>query len=268
MSRSIPRATPDNLRRKVRVKAPLSRLLSSPDDWLAKGYAPEICLESWHLDRVTPAELSGLARALDQAGLRPTLHGPFMGLDPGSERALDRDTARRYFDATLRVAEVLRPVSAVFHGGGLSYMTLEQKARWNELSLPLWTDLARSLAELGARLALENVVDHDPRSLLDLVQAAAEHGGGWCFDMGHHNLFDVVGLDPWLDTLGPYLVHLHAHDNLGQQDDHLPLGQGDMDLERIFTRLAGLPEPVACLEVDHRTGVEESLEVLSRIWPW
>ena len=259
----------DILRRRVRVKAPLSRLLGPElDFYLDQGYAPEVCLETWHLDRLEPGQVESLARSLGRAGLVPTLHGPFMGLDPGSHRQQDRDLARTYFEAVLRVAEVLKPASAVFHGGGLMAVSLEEKARWNGESLPLWTWLARSLSGLGCRLALENVVDGDPLALLPLVEAVAEHGGGWCFDIGHHEVFDAVGLRRWLALLGPSMIQMHLHDNFGEQDEHLPLGRGAIDLERIFRLLSDRPEPVVTLEVDHREGVEESLEVLKEFWPW
>lgn len=257
------------LRGKVRVKASLSRLLGPDLDlYLDRGYAPEVCLESWHLDRLEPGDIKGLAGALDRAGLTPTMHGPFMGLDPGSPHQEDRDLARSHYEACLRAVEVLRPVSAVFHGGGLYMVPIEEKERWIEASLPLWTWLARSLSDLGCRLALENVVDGEPRALQPLVEAVAAHGGGWCFDIGHHRVFDNVGLEPWLAGLGPHLIHMHLHDNHGVHDEHLPLGRGAIDLKRLFSLLARLPEPVATLEVDHRDGVEESLEVLVQVWPW
>ena len=272
MRRSVSSVTPDDLRAKVRVKAPLSRLLGPGLDlFLERGYSPEVCLESWHLDRLDPTALAGLAGTLGRAGLVPTLHGPFVGLDPGAPDRLDRDLAERYFEAALRAARTLRPVTAVFHGGSLIAVTMDEKARWLDASLPLWTRLARALTDLGCTLAVENVVDGDPEFLLPLVQAVAGEGGGWCFDIGHRQVFGTAGLDRWLEVLGPHLVHLHLHDNFGGRDDHLPLGRGSIDLARVFQGLAGLDtvdEPTATLEVDYRHGVEESLEILADLWPW
>ena len=255
------------LRRKVRVKAPLS-LLQGPEleTFLLRGYAPEICFESWDLDRMAPAQLRPLAEELRARELAPTVHGPFLGLDPGSPRDLDRDTARMYMEATVRWIEILRPACVVFHGGGLSAEMRPERERWVRASLEHWAWLAEALDNLGSVLALENVVDWEPEPLAMLLEQIPR--AGWCLDIGHQRVFDRVGLEHWIMTLGPRLIHLHLHDNFGKGDDHLPLGQGTIDLARLFGLLAGFPEPTATFEVDHRTGVEQSLPVLAEVWPW
>lgn len=52
---------------------------------------------------------------------------------------------------------------------------------------------------------------------------------GMTFDIGHAFL---QGLDicECLERMALRLTHVHIHDNLGQDDDHLPLGTGGIDL--------------------------------------
>ena len=61
---------------------------------------------------------------------------------------------------------------------------------------------------------------------------------GHCFDIGHWFLFSEVPIDEWLDAMGPYLRHLHLHDNTGKSDAHLPVGEGKIDFPRFFAALA------------------------------
>ncbi|MFW6039360.1 MAG: sugar phosphate isomerase/epimerase family protein [bacterium] len=87
----------------------------------------------------------------------------------------------------------------------------------------------------GVRLAIENTPAAPPPQFNDLFARLTERDQapdrvGMCFDMGHANLFpatrnDYVGYFDQLNAAVP-IVHLHAHENYGDRDSHLPIGQG------------------------------------------
>jgi sugar phosphate isomerase/epimerase len=60
------------------------------------------------------------------------------------------------------------------------------------------------------------------------------------------------------------------HDNLGEKDDHLPMGRGRIDFSRLFAYLKAerTRPPVVTLEAHRPDDVWESLECLERLWPW
>ena len=92
----------------------------------------------------------------------------------------------------------------------------------------------RRLAELAEEYGLDYSI-HPP-----LVNTAALDEGetGLLLDTGHAVLqhFDVVDCARmWL----PRLAQVHAHDNAGEFDDHLPLGEGVIDWSSLIGMLAG-----------------------------
>lgn len=60
---------------------------------------------------------------------------------------------------------------------------------------------------------------------------------GFCFDSGHANCY-TPGQDP-LARFGDKMVTMHLHDNFGAErgDMHLPIGEGSIDFEKLFSRL-------------------------------
>jgi hypothetical protein len=49
--------------------------------------------------------------------------------------------------------------------------------------------------------------------------------------------FSLEDLSTWLQGLGEHIGQLHLHDNLGNQDDHLALGKGQIDFRLLFNYL-------------------------------
>ena len=59
-----------------------------------------------------------------------------------------------------------------------------------------------------------------------------------CSDTAHHNVFGKVPLSVWLEALGKYLAEVHLHDNHGEADEHLPVGEGTFDFKQFFSLLS------------------------------
>ncbi|MGE4553403.1 MAG: sugar phosphate isomerase/epimerase family protein [Desulfovibrionaceae bacterium] len=256
-------------RLRVKIAWPVLAAGGALAEFLRRGWRPEICFETEDLVRTSAEAYAPVAHALAEAGLVPTFHAPFMYIDPGSDLPDQRREAEVALELTAEAARHLRPEVVVCHGGGLYRVPLDERRRWSRVARPLFRDLAARLAsECGARLVLENVVDSDPEPLAELLADLAPQDVGWCYDVGHQHLFDRHGAPHWIATLGPFLRHMHLHDNHGRQDDHLPPGQGRIDFATLFQHLAPYPEPSATLEVPWRDGVPQSLATLGPVWPW
>ncbi|MFO7730960.1 MAG: sugar phosphate isomerase/epimerase family protein [Spirochaetia bacterium] len=121
-------------------------------------------------------------------------------------------------------------------------------------------DLESTAREAGVRVALENLPT--PGHMEAMLGLCAEYPSefvGICYDSGHGNMAGN-GLD-LLDQLvdmggqgnGSRLAALHLHDNLGNQDDHLPPLWGNIDWQRCMGILdaVGYRKPL-CLECSIR----------------
>ena len=54
-----------------------------------------------------------------------------------------------------------------------------------------------------------------------------------CLDIGHANCDSAQPVEDWAQGLNPYLTHIHVHDNQGDRDAHLALGDGNLKWEKI-----------------------------------
>jgi sugar phosphate isomerase/epimerase len=94
----------------------------------------------------------------------------------------------------------------------------------------------RRLAGLPIRLSIENIPSSTPEEFNELftrfADAGIDVGGlvGMCLDLGHANLSPLTTNDylGFIDRLAPHvpIVHLHLHENYGDDDTHIPLFSG------------------------------------------
>jgi sugar phosphate isomerase/epimerase len=100
--------------------------------------------------------------------------------------------------------------------------------------------IARHCREKQVGLVLENMLPHlftgPVRELLWILGSMAERDVGLCLDTGHAALSgDLHGV---VHKLSGHLWMVHASDNRGSRDDHLPPGQGRIDWHRLLVHLA------------------------------
>jgi sugar phosphate isomerase/epimerase len=98
-------------------------------------------------------------------------------------------------------------------------------------------DPVKSLKEAGIDLSIENTPLNGPEEFNYLFAGLGnpQPGGmhiGMCLDLGHANLYpstrnDFLGYVDRLDPSVP-IIHLHAHENFGDTDSHLPLFMGPL----------------------------------------
>ena len=99
--------------------------------------------------------------------------------------------------------------------------------------------------KLGIGMVLENMLPHlffgNMRDMLWIIGAIESPHVGACLDTGHANISgDIYRI---LYKLSGHLQFLHANDNHGRGDDHLPPGQGTDRLAQAGARAerGGLP---------------------------
>ena len=257
--------------KKVQVNIPFSMLGEGYlDRFLNAGLNPEIGFDAQTLDHLRKAEVAAVAERFHAQGATITCHGPFADLSPGSLDPKIREITRYRFEQLLALLPVLKPKTVVCHAGYDENRYWYNKSRWIEESLGLWAWLAQRIKNEGAVLMLENVYERHPEDVLALLDPLGFHHVGFCLDTGHQAVFGHVGLENWMDTLGPFLGQVHLHDNGGEKDDHLALGGGRVDFKRFFEKLRSIKTeaPVMTLEPHRERDLQPSLEYLEKIWPW
>ncbi|QEM67151.1 sugar phosphate isomerase/epimerase [Geobacter sp. FeAm09] len=195
---------------------------------------PEIYLPAEALDRMAWEELAVQAHAIHTAGLAVTIHSPFMDLSPGALDAGIREATRRRFHQVFKAAELLRPRVIVVHPGFDDLHYGDNRLAWLGNSIEFWREFIPCARELDTVLAVENIFEKEPSTLRALLEGIDDPRFRHCFDVGHWNMFTTVRMEEWFAELGPYIAESHIHDNHGQTDEHLPPGEGEIDLDLFF----------------------------------
>lgn len=248
---------------RLHLSLPYRMLDAQGDFFLARRLQPEVAFKGPDLDEADlTAVLERWSGAFRAAGLAVTVHAPFMDLNPGALEPLVRQVTALRLNQALDAAQRLGARRLVVHPGYDRWRYGGNEDLWVEQSLEFWPALIRRAAEAGVVLAMENVFEDVPDNLEKLFAALASPWFGHCFDVGHWHLFcrRRISLAEWFERLGKHLVHLHVHDNLGEGDDHLPIGEGLICFDEFFALVARHgPQATLTLEAHEAQSLSRAL---------
>ena len=112
---------------------------------------------------------------------------------------------------------------------------------------------------------MENMFDEAPDILAGLAEKMrGVENFGVCLDYGHAMLSRCTGRE-WIETLSPYIRHIHINDNDLQNDLHLAVGAGKLDWQEFdsLIRQYRVEAPVL-VEVNSYEAQKESLQYMKR----
>ncbi len=221
----------------IHAHVPYKQLAEHLEYAIAHRINPEVYLTADALDAMVWEELAAQARLIHESGLSTTIHSPFLDLNPGALDITIREATRRRMRQTMQVAEFLKPRVIVVHPGFDELHYGDHRMEWLKNSIIFWAEFVSRAESLGTVLAAENIFDREPSTLKGLIEAVDSPCFRHCFDVGHFNLFASIGLEQWFDEMGELVVESHIHDNHGQWDEHLPVGEGEIDFDRFFRLL-------------------------------
>jgi sugar phosphate isomerase/epimerase len=221
----------------------------------------EVGLSGFDLDRMS-------RRTFDLPELitppRPvTIHAPFNDLNPGAGDPRIIEVTRIRLLQTLDFAERTGARLIVCHPGYEHWRYAGNIDLWLEASLKFWPEILGRAEQLNCHIAVENVFDTHYEALLRLLNSLDHPMIGHCFDIGHWHLFSEVKLTEWFDALAPHLKHLHLHDNTGTSDAHLPIGEGNIPFQSLWTELQQRQlAPSMTLEAHHPNHLRRTVAAL------
>ena len=184
---------------------------------------------------------SDLMSALEQRKLSVVCHLPTFISSADLTEGLRRASLDEIF-ASLEVAARLHSLKVVLHPGnisGLGRFVMDQVKENALKSLEAVVDKAH---ELGLCLCLENmfpkghwlVHPDDFPELLDRYPSLY-----LTFDTGHAHMADStdrMALE-FIEKFSHRIGHVHASDNFGMEDNHLPVGAGTIDFHALVKAL-------------------------------
>jgi len=198
-------------------------------------------------------------RSLVEGVERRSLHGPFADLCPGSFDPMVRDLARSRFELAFGIARQLDAKHVILHHGYVPGTTPPKN--WLKRIKPFFESfLADKPSEV--HFCLENMVEHGPELLSDVLDAVDSPNLHACLDIGHAHCYSRVSAVQWVRKLGKRIRYVHLHDNDGQGDQHLGFGEGNLPLVDVLEELESrAPDAIWAVEARPES-IAESLNWL------
>jgi sugar phosphate isomerase/epimerase len=193
-----------------------------------------------HFDVGKVGEVTAVAERLRELSLAAvSIHAPF-----GHQLDLahsDANIRQAGMDAVLTAARAIKQLGGrlvVVHPSDLERHAADVDARLEQSACSLRL-LSASCRDEGVQLAIESPLPHLIGGHPDEFERILRHvdGAGACLDTGHIAL--GRSWRRFLEVTDGRLVHVHASDNHGQYDDHLPPGEGTIDWAEIIASLRG-----------------------------
>lgn len=208
-------------------------------------------------DRVDVVATEPIAAELRAHDLASTVHAPWR-LNLAASDDEERANALEHYRRAIDIAGSLGSDVVVFHGGWTEPGG-EAEAHLDR-SRDSIRNLLRHAEVLGVTIALEN--DEVSRPALFRLPEAFEALGladlHYVLDVGHAHTLGLAA-DAFLRVFGRRLVEVHLHDNLGDADTHLPVGDGTIPWDAVVTALAPHDDLVYVLECKSVACMERSL---------
>lgn len=196
----------------------------------------EIFAEGEHYLPNVMSRFGAIAPSYD---LKYSIHAPIGDVNIASMSERMREAAVLELMATMECAIQMGVETVTIHPGFRPFVVkgMEDKAILRaQKSL---RTLDRVTREFGIRMALENMPDFFMmigRTAEDMEALLEGTDMGICFDVGHAN---TAGQIDEILKMKDRFVNVHVHDNVGDQDEHMTMGEGNINFEDVFSKLKG-----------------------------
>lgn len=208
----------------------------------------EVSQEFNHWEIVSEAEHSigyiweRLKSAMGCYDMSYSLHTPISDVNIASLSERMRESSVLEMIANTEIASALDIRMITVHPGLESMSVPGMKEKSIENAKRSLRILDRAAMEYGVTLAIENMPGFPPmlgKTAEELNSLVEGTNLGVCFDVGHAHINDQT--EEMVTTFKDRIVHVHVHDNSGESDEHLTVGDGTVDFPRVMRSLTGYP---------------------------
>jgi len=185
-----------------------------------------------------PDNFAAIRENLESTGLLATVHAPYSDLNLASlNYPIWRESIRQICSCIHHAADLTDRVTV--HPGFVSPVgKLVPEKVW-EMQKTALVEIGKYAEDHGVLACVENMISikdflcRYPEEILGLTEGIP--GIGITLDVGHANTNGLV--DAFLKYIKE-VNHLHIHDNHGQSDEHLALGDGAIDWKKVGSVIA------------------------------
>lgn len=180
----------------------------------------------------------------DSFSMKYSIHAPICDINIAALNKEIRNTSVSEIIKTVERANMMGIRTVTVHPGIYSMVLSGVEERSVEHSRESLERIDKAAEEYGVDVAVENMpsfavmMGQTPKALMELIDGT---GLKICFDAGHAHTMGVVEefLDLFKYECGDRLANVHVHDNLGDKDAHLTIGDGNIDYHKVLSGLRG-----------------------------
>jgi len=201
-------------------------------------------------------------------GLKYSIHAPFADINIASPSKTMLKAMLKRLEKSISCAGALNAYVWVFHPGLKTGVSMFYPGMDWLQNLKTTRLLLKTASDYGVKIAIENVPEPYPflmKSVEDFSRFYEElnEDVDLVFDIGHANLNGQI--ERFLMVFAGKIVHIHAHDNNGKDDQHLGMGYGNIDWKSVANTLKRISyDKVIIIEsVEH---IEESMHKLKQLF--
>jgi sugar phosphate isomerase/epimerase len=200
-------------------------------------------------------------------GLKYSVHAPFADINIASPSKPLLKAMLKRLKESISYTSTLNAYMWVFHPGLKTGVSMFYPSMDWLQNLKTTRLLLKIAGDYGVKIAVENVPEPYPFLMKSVEHFAKFYEEinediGLVFDVGHANLNGQI--ERFLTVFKNNIVHIHAHDNDGKDDQHLGIGLGNIDWSNVANLLRKISyDKIVIIEsVEH---IEESKHKLKQL---
>jgi len=221
--------------------------------------------DTLRLDKRRVQRLNEQRRSLQ---LNFTVHCPFADMNIATFNTDLRKLLLKRLLKSIEYASLLGAKYWICHPGAHTALSYVHPGKDWISNLEMIEILSRRGEDLGTRVIIENMPNPFPflmKTADDFDRFYSDFRGeapDIAFDIGHANTSNqaIEFLDKWAHKI----VHIHAHDNYGRSDEHNAIGDGNVNWQRIASKLSILNYDGSVV-IESIEKVDESLSKIGKL---
>ncbi len=250
---------------------------SNPLDWMYR--VEDAGFQGWEivdegLQKVEGEFKKRVREVHETTNLVLSLHAPLSDINIASvNERMWEESIRQTKESIENTYEFIDDICVV-HPGFFSPLSVQMPDTAVQKAVAGLTTLCEFAADRGLRIAVENLTSANmlmgryPDELIQLVRGVNMDNLGVCIDVAHANttkkLDEFLGITAKAEDVK--IIHMHASDNFGADDLHLPLGEGNLDWKKVLNGINNNGyEGIIVLELYALDGGIASLEFIKKV---
>jgi sugar phosphate isomerase/epimerase len=201
--------------------------------------------------------------SLESFDLKYSIHAPFMDVNIAALQDKSRENSINQIKESIDLANEIDAEAVVVHPGLASFLANKYFLYTvYEFANESIKEIGEYGRELGVLTTIENMPAFDGmiyQNMNDLDDLLVSLDMSMTLDIGHAN---HVGYAPD-GMIFDSIKHVHMHDNFGDDDAHLPFGEGSIDLKGIVHKLEEKNyNGIYIIEVNDYDSIKKSFEYM------